>query len=289
MQQPGFYNAVWNPYDSYNDYNTSLASTPSINMNINPSAILAQNAHGPSNGGTPQESTDTVATIEYVPQALQHDPGTETCFSSPTLMMTVNPSSYSQFVSPTQTQYLPSGPYAASSHGAAGAAPYQPYMPHSAGGSSLTQVLDYTPELGDSSIPLPPVAPLPVSTEPLIDQVKRLLTAKKLDQVPQETAHKLIDLLLPGKSSPGNNSAPIPVSVDKDTRLEILTRIRDHAPKQFFAVLASDLDMLTLFREWGKNAAKKEEFEETLMGWLQVRSDFVPSIGDSLIGFIIGH
>ncbi|PVF99150.1 hypothetical protein CPB86DRAFT_314201 [Serendipita vermifera] len=252
MQQPGFYNAAWNPYDTFTDYNGSLASTPSINMNLNPAALLAQSAHGASNGGTPQENTETPATID------------------PTLMMTINPSSYSQYVSPTQTQYLPSGSYAPSSHGAAGAASYQPYMPHSAGGSSLTQVLDYTPELGDSSIPLPPPSPLPQSTEPLIDQVKKLLTAKQLDQVPQETAHKLIDLLLPGKSSSDNKSAPVPVAVDKDTRLEIFTRIRDNAPKQFFAVLANDLDVLTLLREWGKNAAKKEEFEETLMGWLQV-------------------
>jgi len=52
--------------------------------------------------------------------------------------------------------------------------------------------------------------------------------------------------------------------------MEILTRLRDHAPREVFTVLAKNMPLLGLLREWGKNACKKEEFEETLMGWLQV-------------------
>jgi len=35
-------------------------------------------------------------------------------------------------------------------------------------------------------------------------------------------------------------------------------------------VFARNTAVLVMLREWGKNACKKEEFEETLMGWLQV-------------------
>lgn len=61
-----------------------------------------------------------------------------------------------------------------------------------------------------------------------------------------------------------------PANVDKATRLEILTRLRDHAPKEFFVVYAKNTQAVSLLREWGKNAVKKKEFEETLTCWLQV-------------------
>jgi hypothetical protein len=108
---------------------------------------------------------------------------------------------------------------------------------------------------------------------PLIDRVKNLLTPKKLDKDPQATAQKLINLLLP--PAPDDHSEIVPVMVDKETRMEILTRLRDHAPKEFFTLYVRDPDAMAMLRDWGRHGVKKEEFEETLMGWLQVSSRVV--------------
>lgn len=148
--------------------------------------------------------------------------------------------------------------------------------------SSLSAVVNYETQL--QSTPTPPNSssnlPNPAATtsngasiSPLIDQVKKLLTPKQLDRDPQASAQKLIDLLLPPpppKSADANGQPLPPPSTDKDTRMEILTRLRDHAPKEFFVIFARNPNALGLLREWGKNACKKEEFGETLMGWLQV-------------------
>jgi hypothetical protein len=195
--------------------------------------------------------------------------------NSPTLMMT---SPFPQFVSPTQTQYLPHPQLPRTS-----SYQHSPYLPMSGADSSLSAVVNYetplqtTPTPPKSSPNLPnPTAPASngPSTPPLIDQVKKLLTPKQLDRDPQASAQKLIDLLLPPppKSSDANGQQqpPPPPSTDRDTRMEILTRLRDHAPKEFFVVFARNPSALGLLREWGKNACKKEEFGETLMGWLQV-------------------
>jgi hypothetical protein len=149
--------------------------------------------------------------------------------------------------------------------------------------SSLSAIVNYESPLQTTPTPPKSSANLPnptantsngPSTPPLIDQVKKLLTPKQLDRDPQASAQKLIDLLLPPppKSANANAQPPPPPSTDKDTRMEILTRLRDHAPKEFFVVFARNPSALGLLREWGKNACKKEEFGETLMGWLQVSS-----------------
>ena len=154
--------------------------------------------------------------------------------------------------------------------------------------SSLSAVVNYEPALQTTPTPPKSSSNLPnttattsngASTPPLIDQVKKLLTPKQLDRDPQASAQKLIDLLLPPpppKSTDANGQPPPPPSTDKDTRMEILNRLRDHAPKEFFVVFARNTSALGLLREWGKNACKKEEFGETLMGWLQVSNGVCP-------------
>ena len=194
---------------------------------------------------------------------------------------------FSQYISPTQTQYLPRP----QSHHAS---PYQqqpsPYLPISGADSTLEPVVSYEPlQQTIQTPPTPSTASLPTintngTTPPLlVDQVKKLLTPKQLDRDPQSCAQRLIDLLIPPpppSKSPAStvsidsqaqgHGAPPPPATSKDTRMEILTRLRDHAPKEFFVVFARNAGVLALLREWGKNACKKEEFEETLMGWLQV-------------------
>lgn len=211
-------------------------------------------------------------------------------------MMTINPS-YPQYISPTQTQYRPQPMAQLHRHPS-----YQHYPV-----SSLTEVVEYNNPLEVQPPPTPdssqanPNNATPMMFElshnanaaslaqspgagmsgpmnavlagegngaPLIDRVKNLLTLKKLDKEPQATAQKLIDLLLPPASN--DNSEIASVTVDKDTRMEILARLRDHAPKEFFTVYVKDPDAMALLRDWGRHGVKKEGFEETLMSWLQV-------------------
>lgn len=212
-------------------------------------------------------------------------------------MMTINPS-YQQYISPTQTQYHPQSVPQLHRHSS-----YQHYPV-----SSLAEVVEYNHPLEPQPPPTPEVSQTSSSNAtpmmyehpstlnpnsmshtpnagpsgslgprgealsvPLIDQVKGLLTPKKLDKDPQGTAQKLFDLLLP--PNPNASSAEIePIATDKDTRLEILTRLRDHAPKEFFTLYVKNTNAMSMLKEWGRHAVKKEEFEETLMGWLQVSS-----------------
>ncbi|KAG8792191.1 hypothetical protein FRC17_008631 [Serendipita sp. 399] len=122
-------------------------------------------------------------------------------------------------------------------------------------------------------------------SDPLINQVKQILAPKKLDQDPQGTATKLFELILPPSSEDG--SATITITVDRDTRMEILNRIRDYAPKEFWNQFARNLRALALLREWGRQASKKEEFADTMMGWLQV-VDKLPLTVDVLIQSQLG-
>ena len=109
-------------------------------------------------------------------------------------------------------------------------------------------------------------SPTPVSTTAsmpngpsLLEQVRALLTARTLDSAPNKTAQALIGMLL------GEN-----VVADKETRMEVLTRIRDHAPLGFFAHIGGNTPMVGLMQSWARGAYKKEELEDTLMPLLQV-------------------
>lgn len=100
--------------------------------------------------------------------------------------------------------------------------------------------------------------PVPIGP-PLLEQVRTLLTARKLDSAPTETAQALMKMLL------GEN-----VVADKETRMEVLTRVRDHAPAGFFEVIGENTPMVGLMQSWARGAYKKEELEDTLMPLLQV-------------------
>lgn len=60
------------------------------------------------------------------------------------------------------------------------------------------------------------------------------------------------------------------VVADKETRMEVLTRMRDHAPAGFFEVIGENTPMVGLMQSWARAAYKKEELEDTLMPLLQV-------------------
>ena len=108
--------------------------------------------------------------------------------------------------------------------------------------------------------PTPTASTVPVPSGPsLLEQVRTLLTARKLDSAPQKTAQALMDILL------GEN-----VVADKETRMEVLTRMRDHAPAGFFEVIGTNTPMVGLMQSWARGAYKKEELEDTLMPLLQV-------------------
>jgi hypothetical protein len=101
---------------------------------------------------------------------------------------------------------------------------------------------------------------VPVPSGPsLLEQVRTLLTPRTLDSAPQNTAQALIDMLL------GENMV-----ADKETRMEVLTRMRDHAPAGFFEIIGESTPMVGLMQSWARAAYKKEELEDTLMPLLQV-------------------
>ena len=52
--------------------------------------------------------------------------------------------------------------------------------------------------------------------------------------------------------------------------MEVLTRIRDHAPLGFFENIGKNTPMVSLMQSWARGAYKKEELEDTLMPLLQV-------------------
>ena len=64
------------------------------------------------------------------------------------------------------------------------------------------------------------------------------------------------------------------VVADKETRMEVLTRMRDHAPAGFFEVIGENTPMVGLMQSWARGAYKKEELEDTLMPLLQVSLSF---------------
>ncbi|KDN48029.1 hypothetical protein RSAG8_03045, partial [Rhizoctonia solani AG-8 WAC10335] len=92
-----------------------------------------------------------------------------------------------------------------------------------------------------------------------------------MDAAPAETARRLIDLLT-AEGTP---------QTDPQTRLWLLTRIRDGAGKEFFKTWANHADAMSLIKEWLRAAtpskdAKVEgesnpaEWQETIMPLLQV-------------------
>ncbi|CCA73557.1 hypothetical protein PIIN_07510 [Serendipita indica DSM 11827] len=200
-------------------------------------------------------------------------------------MMSVASSAYPQYLPPTAAQFRPSS-YQSTSN----LAGYPPMLALSAMDSTLGDALDYepTPETLSEQPSTPPTASTPPAppAKPLIDQVKSLLTPKHLDKDPRGTAEKLFSLLI---VSADQDKVSF-VNTDKDTRMEVLTRIRDHAPKEFYTLYGKNLDALVLLRDWGKDAVKKEAYIETAMNWLQVVDKIpitVPMLVESGLGKIV--
>lgn len=125
-------------------------------------------------------------------------------------------------------------------------------------GSAATEGSASSVQSNGVNSPTPTIAPVP-SGPSLLEQVRTLLTARKLDSAPQKTAQALMDMLL------GEN-----VVADKESRMEVLTRMRDHAPAGFFEVIGKNTPMVGLMQSWARAAYKKEELEVTLMPLLQV-------------------
>ncbi|CAG7848126.1 SubName: Full=Uncharacterized protein {ECO:0000313/EMBL:CCA73556.1} [Serendipita indica DSM 11827] len=253
--QQGMYDPSWN-YGLYPEYDDAHA------LGINPTNLLTQ-SNRTANGLSTGDAPTTV------------DPK----------MMSVASSAYPQYLPPTAAQFRPSS-YQSTSN----LAGYPPMLALSAMDSTLGDALDYepTPETLSEQPSTPPTASTPPAppAKPLIDQVKSLLTPKHLDKDPRGTAEKLFSLLI---VSADQDKVSF-VNTDKDTRMEVLTRIRDHAPKEFYTLYGKNLDALVLLRDWGKDAVKKEAYIETAMNWLQVVDKIpitVPMLVESGLGKIV--
>ncbi|KAG9051942.1 hypothetical protein FS842_010779 [Serendipita sp. 407] len=229
------YDPSWDTYGIYTDFDPNAA------LGIDPSTLMT--APNPSSASDPPTTID------------------------PNLMMKSSQASLPQFISPSQTQLDPS------QYTQPG---YSTVYPLSAATSSLSAVMDYPVQ--DPMAPSTPTVSTSTrngepngfhsTSEPLINQVKRILAPKKLDQDPNGTAAQLFELILPPTSEDSTSTTAI--TVDKEARMEILNRIRDYAPKEFWNQFGKNLRALNLLREWGRQASKKEEFTDTMMGWLQV-------------------
>ncbi|KAF8681259.1 SNF2 family N-terminal domain [Rhizoctonia solani] len=117
----------------------------------------------------------------------------------------------------------------------------------------------------------------PVVKQPKLQQVdtihlyKQYMQPQMMDAAPAETAKKLIKLL----------TAEDTPETDPQTRLWLLTRIRDGAGKEFFKTWANDADAMFLIKEWLRSATPSKdgkteggnnplEWQETIMPLLQV-------------------
>ncbi|CAE6397231.1 unnamed protein product [Rhizoctonia solani] len=108
----------------------------------------------------------------------------------------------------------------------------------------------------------------------LVDTIhlyKQYMQPQMMDAAPAETARKLIKLL----------TAEDTPETDPQTRLWLLTRIRDGAGKEFFKTWANDTDAMLLIKEWLRCATPSKdgkteggsnplEWQDTIMPLLQV-------------------
>ncbi len=87
-----------------------------------------------------------------------------------------------------------------------------------------------------------------------------ILTSKNINDSPRPTARSMISLLLKSDWK----------LIDCATRVEILTRIRDNAGKDFYSVWANDADARDLLTEWLKTPLKQQGWDDTMMPLLSV-------------------
>lgn len=93
-----------------------------------------------------------------------------------------------------------------------------------------------------------------------------ILTPKTIDKSPEATANSIISLLSKSKWD----------DIDCPTRLEILTKIRDNAGKEFYKVWAKNSSAMEVVRDWLKVTVTEEGWDDTLMPLLFVRRDYPP-------------
>ena len=116
-----------------------------------------------------------------------------------------------------------------------------------------------------SSSSTPPAA-VPIVSGGLASIYKDVLTSKNLDKIPEQTAESIIGLL--AKSSWNE--------IDCPTRVDILTKIRDHAGSGFYKVWAKSPVAMDVLRDWLKATMMREGLEDTLMPVLFVSLTFCP-------------
>lgn len=111
---------------------------------------------------------------------------------------------------------------------------------------------------------------------------KEILTPKTIDKSPEATANSIISLLTKSKWDDINCS----------TRVEILTKIRDNAGKEFYKVWAKNPGAMEVLRDWLKATVTEEGWDDTLMPLLFVRRSCRPSmrfVDESLIYSLLDH
>lgn len=116
--------------------------------------------------------------------------------------------------------------------------------------------------------------PRPQQAQAQVDTIhlyKQYMQPQMMDAAPAQTAKKLIDVL---------TAEDTPLT-DPQTRLWLLTRIRDGAGKEFFKTWANDMDGMLLVKDWLRAATPSKdggteagtnplEWQETIMPLLQV-------------------
>lgn len=118
-----------------------------------------------------------------------------------------------------------------------------------------------------SSPPTPPptaTPPPPVKQHAVLPILRELIRPQALEKSPAQAAEHVIEHLC---------SKGVVVECDHDTRLEVLTKLRDGANQQFFQAFSRSQRGLDVLGAWLKSAlVQPEEWEDTLMPLLHVSS-----------------
>lgn len=120
--------------------------------------------------------------------------------------------------------------------------------------SALTPALQPA-VIAQNTEPLSLVGPSSAPNGGLSPTYKEILTPKTIDKSPEATASSIISLLTKSKWDDINCS----------TRVEILTKIRDNAGKEFYKVWARNSAAMEVLRDWLKATVTEEGWDDTLM------------------------
>jgi hypothetical protein len=126
---------------------------------------------------------------------------------------------------------------------------YSPPSQNPQAGSTMISTNGYVP------------AKASVSAETLLPLVRELLTPKLLDKSPVAVAESLIAQL---------HASGDVTEIDRETRLEVLVKMRDGAGLEFYTAWAKSARAMDLVQKWLKSALKGPDFADTLMPLLHV-------------------